>query len=139
MSGAQLTLNSKADRDLAVRLVMDAQAGSRLIFKEPKRTVEQNAKLWVLLTKISKQATLDDVEYDPADWKLICLSGLSREMRHELRIIRGIYGEPVNLGRSTSKLDKKVFSDLIEFILFFGAERGVNFGYAPGEEEMSHG
>jgi hypothetical protein len=129
----QLTLNCKADRDLAIRLVLDAQAGSRVVLKDPKRTVEQNAKLSVLLTKISKQVALGGVEYDMAEWKLIFLSALSRELRHEARIIRGIYGEPVNLGRSTSKLDKKVFSDLIELVYAFGAEHGVNFGSDEAE------
>jgi hypothetical protein len=31
------------------------------------------------------------------------------------------------LGRSSSKLDKELFSDLIELIQAFGAENGVTF------------
>ncbi len=44
-----------------------------------------------------------------------------------MKVIRGIYGEPINLGRSTSKLSKELFSELIELILCFGAENGVVF------------
>ena len=92
-----------------------------------KRTTEQNKKLWPLLNEIAAQATLNGIEYDPEEWKLIFMSALSRSMKLEMKIIRGIYGEPINLGRSTSKLEKEHFSDLIELILCFGAENGVVF------------
>lgn len=92
-----------------------------------KRTVSQNSKLWPLLEEISEQATLDGEQYDPGEWKLIFLSALSRTKKLEARIIRGILGEPINLGRSSSKLEKELFSELIELILWFGAENGVKF------------
>lgn len=92
-----------------------------------KRTTEQNRKLWPLLTEISAQATLNGESYDENEWKLIFLSALSRTKKLEARIIRGILGEPINLGRSSSKLEKELFSELIELILCFGAENGVCF------------
>lgn len=92
-----------------------------------KRTTDQNKKLWPLLHEIAEQVTLDGEKHDADEWKIIFLSGLNRELKLEMRVIRGIFGEPVNLGRSTSKLDKETFSKLIEFILWYGAEHGVKF------------
>ena len=92
-----------------------------------KRTTEQNKKMWPLLEEVAAQATLDGVQYDAEDWKLIFMSALSRTLKLEMKIIRGILGEPINLGRSTSKLEKERFSELLELILCFGAENGVVF------------
>lgn len=92
-----------------------------------KRTIEQNRKMWPLLEEVAQQATLDGEHYDAEDWKLIFLSALSRTKKLEARIIRGIMGEPINLGRSSSKLEKELFSELLELILWYGAENGVKF------------
>ncbi len=92
-----------------------------------KRTVEQNKKMWPLLEDVAAQATLGGKQYDAEDWKIIFLSGLNKSEKLQMRMVYGIYGEPVNLGRSSSKLDKELFSKLIELILWFGAENGVVF------------
>jgi len=92
-----------------------------------KRTNPQNSKLWPLLTEVAAQATLNGEIFDENEWKLIFLSALSRTKKLEARIIRGILGEPINLGRSSSKLEKELFSELIDLIHCFGAENGVVF------------
>jgi hypothetical protein len=92
-----------------------------------RRTVSQNSKLWPLLEEVAAQATLNGVKYDSEDWKIIFLSALNKSRKLQMKVILGIYGEPVNLGRSSSKLDKELFSELIELILAFGAENGVTF------------
>jgi hypothetical protein len=92
-----------------------------------KRTTDQNKKMWPLLEEVAAQATLNGVQYDAEDWKIIFLSALNKSRKLQMKVILGIYGEPVNLGRSSSKLDKELFSDLIELILAFGAENGVVF------------
>lgn len=92
-----------------------------------KRTSDQNRKMWPLLEEVAAQATLNGVQYDAEDWKIIFLSALNKSRKLQMKVILGIYGEPVNLGRSSSKLDKELFSDLIELILAFGAENGVVF------------
>jgi hypothetical protein len=92
-----------------------------------KRTTDQNRKMWPLLEEVAAQTTLNGVQYDAEDWKIILLSGLNKSRKLEMKVVKGIYGEPVNLGRSSSKLDKDLFSDLIELILAYGAEHGVIF------------
>jgi hypothetical protein len=92
-----------------------------------RRTSEQNKKMWPLLEEVAAQTTLNGVHYDAEDWKIIFLSALNKSRKLQMKVILGIYGEPVNLGRSSSKLDKELFSDLIELIQAFGAENGVTF------------
>jgi hypothetical protein len=92
-----------------------------------KRTTDQNKKMWPLLEEVAAQTTLNGVQYDAEDWKIIFLSALNKSRKLQMKVILGIYGEPVNLGRSSSKLDKELFSDLIELILAYGAEHGVIF------------
>jgi hypothetical protein len=92
-----------------------------------KRTTDQNRKLWPLLHEVAAQATLNGEQHDADEWKTIFMSGLNKSRKLEMKVVKGIYGEPVNLGRSTSKLDKDLFSDLIELILWYGATHGVVF------------
>jgi hypothetical protein len=92
-----------------------------------KRTTDQNRKMWPLLEEVAEQATLNGVQYDAEDWKIIFLSGLNKSRKLEMKVVKGIYGEPVNLGRSSSKLDKELFSELIELIQWYGATHGVVF------------
>lgn len=125
MGRAALTLNSKAERMRAVDWINRAPTGTRVLFQASKRTTDQNAKLWVLLTEIADQVEWHGMKLQPADWKLIFLHGLNTE----LRIVPSIDGKGfVNLGTSSSKLSKQEMSMLIELILMFGAERGVKFG-----------
>lgn len=128
MGRAALTLNSKAERERATDWVWRAPTGTRILFQASKRTNDQNAKMWVLLTEISDQVLWHGLKLSPQDWKLVFLSALNTE----LRIVPSIDGKGfVNLGTSSSKLSKGECSMLIELIYSFGAERGVKFGDEP--------
>lgn len=124
MSRATLILNSNADREKACRWVMGVKAGTRLEFKEAKRTTDQNARFWAMLTDIAQQITWHGQKLTTDDWKLVFLDALKREMR----IVPNISGNGfVNLGQSSSDLSKTEFSDLIEIMIAFGAQHGVKF------------
>lgn len=124
MSRAQLTLSSKFDRERACKWILQAKAGTRVIFKEPKRSIPQNDRLWAALTEVAAQVEWHGLKLTPDDWKLIFLDALTRE----LRIVPNIDGTGfVNLGRSSSNLSKQEFSDLIEIVHQFGANHGVTF------------
>lgn len=92
-----------------------------------KRTLEQNAKMWAMLTDIAEQ--IDWVvdgrqqKLEPEEWKDILTAGL----KQELRVAQGISGGVVLLGQRTRKMTVKQMSDLIELMNAFGAERGVRF------------
>lgn len=59
----------------------------------------------------------------PEDWKDILSAGLHKEQR----IAQGIDGGFVLLGLRTSKMSKRQMAELIEFISWFGAEKGIKF------------
>lgn len=86
------------------------------------RTDDQNRKLWQMLQDVARQVPWFGVKLEKEDWKLVFLASLNREMR----IVPNLDNDGfVNLGQSSSKLSKAEFSDLIELIYKFGAEKGV--------------
>lgn len=124
MTRAVLVLRNAADRDKAAAWCRNAPAGTRVEFKQVKRSLPQNDRLWAMLTDISRQLAWHGVRLSPDDWKLVMLDGLKRE----LRLVPNIDGTGfVNLGRSSSDLSKQEFTDLIELVFAFGAKHGVTF------------
>jgi hypothetical protein len=124
MSRAQIVINGNADRALAARWAEQAQPGTRIEFKASKRTLDQNSKLWAMLTDVAVQLPWHGQKLRADDWKLIFLDALKRE----LRIVPNIDGTGfVNLGRSSSDLSKQEMSELLELIAAFGASHGVQF------------
>lgn len=122
MSRATLTLDCKARREQASRWCLNAPIGTRITFAEAKRTADQNALMWDLLTDIATQVPWHGVKLSADDYKLIFMAALNQEMR----LVPNLDGTGfVSLGRSSSKLSKAEMSDLIELILKFCAERGV--------------
>jgi hypothetical protein len=91
------------------------------------RTAEQNARMWAMLTDISRQVQWPvdgEIQWlDKEDWKHIISAGLKRHQR----IARGIEGGFVILGQHTKKMKKKDFADMIELMFAFGAEHGVKW------------
>lgn len=90
-----------------------------------RRSLDQNRKLWACLTDVSEQ-----VEWPvdgklqtltPEDWKDILTAGLHKSQR----VAQGVDGGFVMLGQRTSKMTVGDMVELIEFIRWFGAEKGV--------------
>lgn len=84
------------------------------------RTPEQNNKLWPMLRDLSEQLRWYDMELSPEDWKHLITA-----LVYGTRIVPGIDGGFVALGKSTKNMSKKMFSELIEAIYAFGSERQV--------------
>ena len=103
-------------------------AGEVLItLGRPKRSNDQNAMMWALLTDVSKQVDWHGHRLSPDDWKQVFTASLLHQ-----RAVPGIDGGFVVLGTSTSKMSKQTLSDLIELILAFGAEHDVT--WSEGED-----
>ena len=109
----------------AHRLIDAAPNGARVEIKAARRSLDQNARMWAMLTDIARQLTWHGQKLRPDDWKLVFLDGLKRE----LRLVPNLDGNGfVHLGRSSSDLTKTEMSDLMELIAAFGAKHGVVFG-----------
>jgi len=88
-----------------------------------KRSVEQNALMWKLLTDVSNQVEWYGHRLMPADYKCIFTSALK-----ESKVVPNIDGTGfVSIGLYTSRLSVKDMNDLITIITVFGNERGVKW------------
>lgn len=124
MSQAVIVLGEKYGRDKATRWIAQAKPGTRIVFKEAKRSLPQNDRMWAMLTDVATQVPWHGLKLTPQDWKYIFLDALKREVR----IVPNIDGTGfVNIGRSSSDLSKSEMSDLLELIGAFGASHGVTF------------
>ena len=83
----------------------------------------KNAKMWCVLTDISKQVKWYGEWLSPEDWKHVITAVLRNQ-----RSVPGINGGFVVLGLSTSKMSIREMSDVIEMANAFGAEHGVKWG-----------
>lgn len=91
-----------------------------LVIKRPKRSDEQNAKMWAMLGDVSRQVKWYGQDLTPEEWKHVFTASLTKQ-----RAVPGIDGGFVVLGVSTRDKPKEWFSDLFQVIYAFGAEKGV--------------
>lgn len=125
MSRALVVLGSEAERQRVAAWARKAPINTRVEFKAPKRTLDQNAKMWAMLTEVAAQVPYHGLKLSADDWKLIFLDALKREVR----MVPNLDGTGMlSLGRSSSDLSKAEMADLIELISAFGARKGVRFG-----------
>lgn len=136
MSRAFLILANDPIKAKAIAWVKSAPMGTRVTFQSPRRTLDQNALFWSLLTDIATQKPWHGVRLSADDWKLIFLSAL----KAELRIVPNLDGTGfVNLGRSSSDLTKEEMSDMIELLIAWGAQNDVAFKLLPPVSTAAQG
>ncbi len=124
MARATIILRTKGDRERACKWALGVPPGTRLEFKEVKRSLPQNDRMWALLTEVAQQVTYHGLKLAPDDWKLIFLDALKREVR----MVPNLDGTGmVSLSRSSSDLSKAEMGDLMTLIEMFGAQHGVTF------------
>lgn len=127
MTKRRYVLAHQVARQRAMEDVRTAPEGYVVKVEEPSRTLDQNAKLWPMLTDVSKQVRWPvdgELAYMAEDdWKDLFTAAL----RKHQRMAKGIDGGVVMLGSRTSRMKKAEFSDLIEIIYAFGAEHGVQW------------
>jgi len=134
MSRVQLVILGDHSRQKAMHWAARAPIGTRIEFKEAKRTAAQNDRMWAMLTDIAAQVTWHGSKLSTETWKLIFLDALRREIGGELRIVPNLDGDGfVNVGTSSSDLSKDEMTMLIELIFKFGAEHQVKF-QEPAEQ-----
>jgi len=124
MSRALVTIRNAADRSRIALWASKVPDGTRVEFKETKRSVPQNDLMWGMLTDVSRQLLWHGQKLTPDDWKLIFLDGL----KGEVRTVPNLEGNGFVSLRRSSDLSKDEMSQLIELIAAFGVEHGVEFG-----------
>lgn len=118
-----------SNRTAAHRLVDAAPQGSVCKISAPRRTNDQNALMWSLLSEVSRAKPMGRT-HTPEVWKELFLHACG----HAVQFETGLNGQPFPIGFRSSRLSKAQMSELIEFILCFGAENSIAFN-RDGEPE----
>ena len=94
-----------------------------------RRSLEQNALLWVRLGEMSCQATWHGVKLTAEEWKDLASAGLMKS-----KVVPNLEGNGfVILGQRTSKMSVAMMADLISLIEALGSDLGVKFSANPRE------
>jgi hypothetical protein len=107
--------------------------GSRVSFAGPKRTLDQNAYMWAMLTDISEQVIWYGEHLTKDDWKNVCTASLRKS-----RTVPTIDGDGlVPLGLYTSEMSEEEMAALLMLIRAFGDEQRVKWKAPKWLEEMA--
>lgn len=113
-------LNGPSQRALAKQLINRAPHGAVATIREAKRSLDQNDKMWAMISDVSR-AKPDGRMHTPEVWKALFMHACG----HAVQFEHGLDGQPFPVGFRSSRLTKSQMSDLIEFIYSYGAEHGV--------------
>jgi len=117
-----IILRGAMQRALAHDLINRAPDGYVVTVKEQARNNDQNAKMWAMLSDISR-AKPDGRSHTPETWKNLFMHALGHETRFEM----GLNGEPFPAGFRSSRLSKSQMADLITFIAEYGDRHDVQW------------
>ena len=122
MSGQTVILRGDSQRQLAKELIDKAPIDAVVNIREAKRSLDQNAKLWCMLSDISR-AKPDGRMHTPEVWKALFMKACG----HAVQFETGLDGEPFPVGFRSSRLTKSQMSDMIEFVYQYGSENGIHW------------
>ena len=107
-----------------LRQWFEGSAEAALFVGEPRRTLDQNSKMWPMLEDVARQVPwfVDGAprKLTKEEWKDVFTASHRKQS-----VAPGIDGGFVVLGARTSRMSKRQLSELIELIYAFGSEHGV--------------
>lgn len=96
--------------------------------REPRRTSPENRLLHALLGELAAKVEWAGQKRDAETWKRLCVSAWCRENGESVEILPALDGHGIDIVPvRTSRLSKKACAELIEWVMWFGAEHGVDF------------
>lgn len=131
MSRQTFVLAHTLARKRALAAVASAADGYHVMVRPPTRSLDQNSRMWVMLTEVSRQVDWYGRKLTPEAWKCVFSASLKKQ-----DVVPGLHGDFVVIGQSTSQMTIPEMSDMMEVIAAFGADRGVDFNT---EQEAEHG
>ena len=115
-------LRGEHQRRLAHQLIDKAPINAVVKVSAAKRSDDQNAKMWAMLSDISRTKP-EGRAHIPEVWKCIFMAALGHEVKFEM----GLDNQPFPIGFKTSKLTKSQMSDLIEFIYAYASKHNIKW------------
>lgn len=123
-NGQSIILRGKRTREVAAVLIEKAPDGAVMSITPPRRTNDQNARLWAMLSAVSR-AKPEGRTLTPDVWKCLFIHSLDHEQRFEMALDgRGF----VPMGFRSSRMTKAQFSDLFAVIEEYAARHGIDLG-----------
>jgi hypothetical protein len=113
-------LRGDQQRRFAKALIDKAPTDAIVTIKEANRSLDQNAKLWAMLSDISRSKPQGRM-HTPEVWKTLFMHACGHSVQFEI----GLNGQPFPIGFRSSRLNKQQMSDLLEFVASYGSENGV--------------
>lgn len=111
------------DRLRGMSWVYNSDPGTRVVLFGPRRSIDQNARMWAMLADIKRQSERFK-NYDADDLKTIFMHA----WRREIRVLPSLDGASLIPVYRSSELSKSEMADLQEFISAWAAENGIEIG-----------
>ena len=115
-------LHSDTQKAVACEMIQRAPADAVVKISAPKRTLDQNAKLWAMISDVSR-AKPEGRTHTPEVWKCLFMSACGHAVRFEM----GLDNKPFPIGFQSSRLTKAEMADLITVIYEYGDRHGVRW------------
>lgn len=128
MSRVAITIHGQREREKLFRLIAEAPDLTRVTIQDPKRSLPQNSRMWVLLERISSALLWHGQHYPAEAWKDYFMHAYRGEMWMPAE-----EGGMVPIGRSTSSLSRDEHSELQTLIEAFCARQGIDLGDKDAE------
>jgi hypothetical protein len=126
----KVILTNAFSRERFKRIVDQAPEGYVAEVREPKRTLDQNSRLWAMLTDVSLSKPLGR-RHSPEEWKCIFMAACG----WEVLFLEGLDGRPFPQGFRSSQLTKSQMTTLQDFIQAWGDENGVRWSEPETKED----
>jgi hypothetical protein len=114
--------------DLWPKIKASLSAGHRLTLevKRETRSLQENAMLHALLTEISRKMEWAGNKHDVDTWKRLLVSAWGRARGDSVTMLPALDGQGIDIVYSkTSKLTVAECAELIEFVLAWAAQNGI--------------
>ena len=101
--------------------------GGRLVLevRPETRSDAQNRLLHALFSDVSKQADWMGKKRTALEWKLLFVSGHSVATKQGADLVPGLEGEFLNLRESTARMGKARMASLLEYVISWAIDHGV--------------
>ena len=122
----KITIRSVQQKDWVIDIIksMPYEPTYEIVIQERKasRSLDQNAKMWAVLTDISAQVNWHGQKLTKEEWKDVFSAALKKQ-----KVVPGMDGGFVVIGAHTSKMSVSEMSDLLELATAFGCQHNVKW------------
>lgn len=121
-NGQTIILRGPRTREVASAIIAKAPDGAVMEITAPRRTTDQNARMWAMLSAISR-AKPEGRTCTPDVWKALFMHALDHAQRFEMALDgNGM----VPVGFRSSRLTKAQMADLMTVIEEYAARHGID-------------